>query len=70
MNNFNVLIGVATFANGRKFMIQQRSNGEACRITNLVTGLQSYAKTIANAWKSISFQADIDPRTNRTRAEQ
>ena len=67
MNDFNVLIGVATFANNRRFMIQQRTEGGACRITNLVSGTQSYAKTIANAWKSIAFQADIDPKTNRTR---
>lgn len=62
----HILLALANFANGTAFAITQIKRNGACRITELVTGTQSHSHGVANAWKSICFQADLNWRTNRT----
>ena len=59
-------IATATFANDEAFKIDQVKASGACRITDLNTGVQSYAHSIANAWKSVMFKARVDERTHNT----
>jgi len=60
------LIGVYDFANGSHLRVDQVKKSGACRITNLKTRAQSYSHNIANAMKSVLFQAKVDHRTHNT----
>ncbi len=60
-------IGTATFANGQSYQIDQVNTNGACRVVDLVSNkVVNYAKTIANAWKSVRYTAGINDRTERT----
>jgi len=61
----HLFIGSLSLANERTFAIWQIKPSGACRITD-DQGKQTYSGSIANAWKSVCFQGDMDWRTNNT----
>jgi hypothetical protein len=60
------LIATASFANGAQFQIDQANERGACRITDMRSGDTSYARSVANAWKSVRYQAQVRPDTENT----
>ena len=60
-----VFVGHASFANGTRFRLDQVNERGAIRITDQ-NGNQNYARTYANAWASVRYQARINPITERT----
>ena len=66
MNFKQHVIATACFANNLRFSITQIKASGACRITDLSDGSLSYSHSIANAWKSIKYQAGVIPRYENT----
>lgn len=60
-----ILVAVAEFAPNGRWTIEQIKKSGACRITDK-NGKHSYARSIPNAWKNVSYQARVRPDTNNT----
>lgn len=60
------LIGMAEFANGTRFRIDQVKACGSCKITDLNNGNHSYAGSPAKAWSSVRYQASVRPDTHNT----
>ena len=61
-----VLVGVAEFANGARFQIDQVKEGGSCKITDLRNDSHSYAGSPAKAWSSVRYQAQVRADTHNT----
>lgn len=59
-------IGMAEFANGTKFQLDQVNAKGAVKIIDLNSGSVSYARTYAKAWANIRYQARIHQVTERS----
>ena len=60
------VVATAEFANNLRFEIAQIKANGACRITDLMTRKTSYSHSVANAWKSIRYQAGLTFRYENT----
>ena len=59
------LVGMAEFANGMEFRIDQVKAGGSCKITDK-NGNVSYAGSPAKAWSSVRYQAQVLQHTENT----
>jgi hypothetical protein len=61
-----ILVAIAEFANGSKFMIKQIKASGACRIIDMRTDKASYSSSIPAAWRNVRYQAQILAKTQNT----
>ena len=64
-----ILVGIADFANGRRFQIAIVNKRGACQVADITDPDResvSYARSIAKAWASVRYQAGINHTTERT----
>lgn len=60
------LVGLAEFANGARFRIDQITAKGTCIITDDRTKATSHSGSIPKAWASVRYQARINQRTENT----